>query len=77
MIDDTPSRDDGDDDLLLDIVETLETYGLCRDQYLLQEYVDALEKLVSHSGGNVEVRVTIEGVSLSVSKAGVHVLNVR
>jgi hypothetical protein len=79
MIDDTPSRDDGSDGLLLDIVETLETCGLCRDEYQLQEYVDvdALEQIVSSSDGDVEVRVTVEGVSLSVSKDGVHVLCVR
>jgi|AntRauMinimDraft_4_1070384.scaffolds.fasta_scaffold00197_3 hypothetical protein len=79
MIDQPPSRDGDSDDLLLDIVETLETCGLGRDEYQLQEYVDvdALENLVSHSGGDVEVRVTVEGVSLSVSKDGVYVLNVR
>jgi len=41
MIDQPPSRDGDSDDLLLDIVETLETCGLCRDEYQRQEYVDA------------------------------------
>jgi hypothetical protein len=78
MIDQPPSKDGDSDDLLLDIVETLETCGLCRDEYQLQEYVDvnALEQLVFSSDGDVEVRVTVEGVSLSVSEDGVHVLSV-
>lgn len=78
MIDQPPSRDGDSDDLLLDIVETLETCGLCRDEYQLQEYVDvdALETLVSNSEGNVEVRVTVEGISLAVTSDGVHVLSV-
>jgi hypothetical protein len=78
MIDQPPSKGGDSDDLLLDIVETLETCGLCRDEYQLQEYVDvdALETLVSNSDGNIEVRVTVEGISLAVTSDGVHVLSV-
>jgi len=80
MIDKPPSSGPGSDDLLLDIVETLEACGLYRDQYQLQDYVDVdeLERLVTDSAADdVEVRLTVEGVGLSVSADGVHVLRVR
>jgi len=79
MTDQPPPRDSNADDLLLDVVETLETRGLCRDQYQLQEHVDvdALDQLVFESDADVEIRVTVEGVTLSVSKDGIHALSVR
>ena len=63
-------------DLLVEIIETLETCGLEDDSYQLHDYVDpdALEQLVASSDGDVTVQFTVEGIRLDVSPGGVDVL---
>ncbi|MGB9965742.1 HalOD1 output domain-containing protein [Halobacterium sp. CBA1126] len=63
-------------DLLVEIIETLEACGLEDNSYQLQEYIDvgALEQLVASSDGGVTVQFTVEGIRLDVSPAGVDVL---
>ncbi|CQH64496.1 uncharacterized protein HHUB_5044 (plasmid) [Halobacterium hubeiense] len=69
-------RSGGPNDLLLEIVETLEACGLEDDSYQLQEYIDvgALEQLVASSDGDITVQFTVEGIRLDVSPEGVDVL---
>lgn len=64
-------------DVLVDIVETLETCGLDSDEYQLYEYVDieALEQLLNSSSGDVEVQFTVEGIQLAVTPEGIDVLS--
>ncbi|GAA0524601.1 HalOD1 output domain-containing protein [Halorubrum aquaticum] len=66
----------GPDDLVVEIVETLEACGLEYDAYQLHEYVDveALDKLIASPDGNVTVKFTVEGIRLSVSAEGVDIL---
>ncbi|EMA27542.1 HalOD1 output domain-containing protein [Haloarcula japonica] len=72
----TPRDSDTSPDLLVDIVETLETHGLPSDSYQLHDAVDveALERLLVSSAGDVEVRFTVEGIQLVVTQDGVDVL---
>ncbi|WP_336022712.1 hypothetical protein [Halobellus salinisoli] len=61
------------DDLLVEIIERLEAYGLEEEPYCLNDYVDvdALEKVLASGDGEIAVQFTIEGVRLAVSPAGV------
>ncbi|WP_224338428.1 HalOD1 output domain-containing protein [Haloprofundus halobius] len=63
-------------DLLVDIIETLETCGLGRDEYQLHNSVDveALEQLVASSDDDIAVQFTVEGIQLDVSPEGVDVV---
>jgi len=63
----------GPNDLVVEIIETLETCGLEDDAYQLHDYVDvdALEQLVSSSDGDITVQFTVEGIPLEVSLDGV------
>ena len=69
-------RSGGPNELLLEIVETLEACGLEDDSYQLQEYIDvgALEQLVASSDGDITVQFTVEGIRLDASPEGVDVL---
>jgi hypothetical protein len=71
-----PRDSDTSPDLLVDIVETLEAHGLPSDSYQLHDAVDveALERLLVSSAGDVEVRFTVEGIQLVVTQDGVDVL---
>jgi len=66
----------GPNDLVVEIIETLETCGLEDDAYQLHDYVDvdALEQLVSSSDGDITVQFTVEGIPLEVSLDGVDVI---
>jgi hypothetical protein len=72
----TPRDSDTSPDLLVEIVETLEAHGLASDSYQLHDAVDveALERLLASSAGDVEVRFTVEGIQLVVTHDGVDVL---
>ncbi|WP_241154920.1 HalOD1 output domain-containing protein [Halorubrum sp. CSM-61] len=63
-------------DLLVDIIETLEARGLDADAFHLQDYVDvdALDQLVNAPYGDVEVRFTVDGIRLAVTPDSVDVL---
>jgi len=63
-------------DLLVDIIETLETCGLDHDDYQLQDWVDleALEQLLASSNGDISVRFTVRGVQLVTTPNEVQVL---
>ncbi|ELY73589.1 hypothetical protein C487_17005 [Natrinema pallidum DSM 3751] len=63
-------------DLLVDIIETLEARGLDADAFQLQDYVDvdALDQLVNAPYGDVEVRFTVDGIRLAVTPDSVDVL---
>lgn len=63
-------------DLLVDIIETLETYGLDRDDYQLQDWVDveALEQVLASSKGDISVRFTVRDVQLVATPDEVEVL---
>jgi len=71
----TPSDSETSSDLLVEIVEMLEFHGLPSDSYQLHEAVDveALDRLLESSAGNVEVRFTVEGVQLVVTQDSVDV----
>lgn len=71
-----PRGTDGSSDVLVEIVETLEANGLPKDSYQLHDSIDveALERLISSSAGDVEVRFTVEGIRLAVTKDGVDVM---
>jgi len=71
----TPSDSATSPDLLVDIIETLEVHGLPRDSYQLHDAVDveALDRLLASSAGDVEVRFTVEGVQLVVTQDSVDV----
>ncbi|MFW5905824.1 MAG: HalOD1 output domain-containing protein [archaeon] len=64
---------------MIDIVETLETCGLDRDEYQLYDFIDveALQQLVDSGRGDVEVRFTVEGIQLAVTADGIDVLSER
>ena len=64
-------------DLLVDIIETLESYGLDQDEFRLYNSVDveALEELLHSSNGDVEVEFTVEDVRLSVTSESVNILS--
>ncbi|MGB9963024.1 HalOD1 output domain-containing protein (plasmid) [Halobacterium sp. MBLA0001] len=66
----------GSNDLLVEIIETLETGGLEDDAYQLHDYVDveALEQLVASSDEDIAVQFTVEGIQLDVSPEGVDVV---
>ena len=70
---------DGSDqssDLLVEIVDTLETCGLEHDAYQLHDYVDveALDRALHSSNEDVEVRFTVDGIQLAVTPERVNVL---
>jgi len=71
----SPPVDDSDQssDLLVEIVDALETYGLERDAYQLHDYVDieALEQTLHSSSEDVEVRFTVDGIRLAVTPESV------
>jgi len=70
-----PSDSETSSDLLVEIVETLEVHGLPSDSYQLHDAVDveALDRLLESSAGDVEVRFTVEGVQLVVTQDSVDV----
>ncbi|MDJ1433415.1 hypothetical protein [Halostagnicola sp. A-GB9-2] len=61
------------DDLVVDIVRTLEKQGIPRDSYQLASEFDpeALARLIDSGGRSVEVRLEVCGVSLIVTNLGV------
>ncbi|SFS38857.1 hypothetical protein [Halostagnicola kamekurae] len=63
------------DDLVVDIVRTLEKQGVPRESYQLARKFDpeALARLLETGGDAVEVRLEIHDVSLLVTKQGVWV----
>ncbi|WP_128904726.1 hypothetical protein [Halobellus captivus] len=63
--------------LTVEIIETLESCGVDRDQYQLHDYLDveAFEQLVAGSSGAVEVRVTVEGIQLAVTGDAVEIVD--
>lgn len=63
-------------DLVFDIVETLEAFGLDPDEFQLYDTIDveALDRLLS-STTDVEVRFTVEGVRLVATPERVAVLS--
>lgn len=64
-------------DLLVELVETLEANGLARDSYQLYDSVDveALDQLVESSASAIDVRITVEGIHLSITQDGVDVVD--
>jgi hypothetical protein len=70
-----PSDTDRSTNLLVEIVETLEVHGLPSDSYQLHDVVDveALERLLASSSGDVEVRFTVEEIEVVVTKDGVDI----
>lgn len=65
------------DNLVTEIVETLETCGVSWDDYQLYNVVDveAVEQLMASTGdGGVEICFAVEGIPLSVTPDGVDVL---
>lgn len=69
-------RPAGSDDLLVDIIETLEAWGLADDAYQLHDYIDAeaLQQLLASADGDIVVQFTVEGIQLHVSPDEVDVL---
>ncbi|MDL0141720.1 HalOD1 output domain-containing protein [Halobacterium salinarum] len=67
---------DRSNDLLIEIIETLEACGIEEDTYQLHDYVDldALEQLLASPNDNISVQFTVEGVQLDVSPKSVDVL---
>ena len=67
---------DGSNDLLVEIIETLEACGLEDDAYQLHDYVDveALQQLLASSDCDIVVQFTVEGMQLHASPEGVDVL---
>ena len=67
---------DRSSDLLVEIIETLETCGLEDDAYQLHDYVDpdALEQLIASADEEIVVQFTVEGIPLDVSPDGVDVI---
>ncbi|SFS44393.1 hypothetical protein [Halostagnicola kamekurae] len=63
------------DDLVVDIVRTLEKQGIPRDAYQLGREFDpeALARLLETGGDSVEVRLEVRGVSLVATNHGVWV----
>ncbi|MDJ1431106.1 hypothetical protein [Halostagnicola sp. A-GB9-2] len=63
------------DDLVVDIVRTLEKQGIPRDSYQLASEFDpeALARLIESGGSAVEVRLEVHGVSLVVTNLGARV----
>ncbi|GAB7018405.1 hypothetical protein [Halostagnicola bangensis] len=63
------------DDLVVDIVRTLEKQGVPRDSYQLGSEFDpeALARLIESAGNSVEVRLEVQGVSLVVTNLGARV----
>jgi len=68
---------DPSNDLLVEIVDTLETQGLDPDAYQLHEYVDveALEQILYSSSEDIEVQFTVGGIRLSVSSECVDIVD--
>ncbi|AGB34069.1 MULTISPECIES: HalOD1 output domain-containing protein [Halobacteriales] len=70
--------DSSDDsrDLLVEIIETLETCGLEDDSYQLHDYVDpdALEQVIASADENITVQFTVDEIPLEVSPDGVDVI---
>lgn len=65
------------DSLIIEIVTLLEERGIDLDTYTLYDYIDAdaLEKLITSSDASLEIRLTIEGVQLEITRDGVRVLD--
>ena len=63
--------------LLIEIIDVLEAYGIDHDTYALQDYidVDALEQLVTSEDADLEIRLTIEGIQLRITRYDVHAIN--
>lgn len=62
---------------LIEIIDVLEAYGIDHETYALHDYidVDALEQLIASEDANLEIRLTIEGIQLRITRYGVHALN--
>ncbi len=65
------------DDLVVDIVRTLEKAGIPRDSYQLASEFDpeALARLLDSGGSSVQVRLEVRGVSLLVTNLGARVID--
>lgn len=63
--------------LLVEIVDVLEAHGVDSDTYTIYEYIDpdALERVVTSSHESLEIRLTIEGIRLSITHGGVRSLD--
>jgi len=67
----------GPNDLVVEIIETLETCGLEDDAYQLHDYVDVdalSNSWFPSSDGDITVQFTVEGIPLEVSLDGVDVI---
>lgn len=68
----------GDRELLFEIVDTLETAGLDRDEYQLHRVIDveALEQLVNSAGphAGLEIRFSVGEFRLCVTQSDVRIL---
>ena len=71
-----PGSSNGSSDLLLEIIETLETCGLEDDSYQLHDYIDpdALKHVIASADENITVQFTVEGIPLNISPDGVDVI---
>lgn len=65
------------DSLTVEIVNVLDSHGIGHDTYTLHDYIDveALEKILASADPNLTVQLTIEGIPMSITRDGVHVLN--
>ena len=65
------------DPLIIKIVNELEEHGIDPDTYTLYDYIDldTLEQLVTSSNACLDIRLTIEGVQLGITRHGVRVLD--
>ncbi|MFD1635410.1 HalOD1 output domain-containing protein (plasmid) [Haloplanus ruber] len=72
----SPKDSDVSPNLLVEIVNTLESQGLASDSYQLYDAVDveALERILISSSSDVEVRFTVEDIQIVVTKDGATVL---
>jgi len=60
------------DNIVHEVVQSLQAHGVGQDQYRLQNHVDcdALSTLVDSRGSSVEVEFTVEGHRVSVDPGG-------
>lgn len=71
-----PSGPSTSSDLLVAIIEALETCGLDQHEYRLNDSVDveALEQVLNSSDGDIKVQFAVEGIRLAVTPESVGVL---
>ncbi|EMA38546.1 HalOD1 output domain-containing protein [Halobiforma nitratireducens] len=82
MSEDAIRESNASNDLLVELIETVDEYGGDRNEFQLYDVVDvvdvdALERVVtspSQSSEPVEVRLPVQGIRLAVTGEGVDVL---